>query len=115
MKTITKYTPGPWAIETDFSELCVIGPDGVQVADCSILSPRRSGIMCHQNAELIQQSPAMLLALSLIEHGVARIERSGSLSEFCFGGIRYCMNGDWSGLLSIVGWDNARAALARVN
>lgn len=54
---------------------------------------------------------AMDLALRMIAAGIARIERSGTLQEFCFDGIRYCINGDWAGLFSMIGLARARKAL----
>ena len=65
------------------------------------------------NARLIAAAPAMEMALDLIACGAARIERSGRLVEFCFDGIRYSHNGDWGALIEVVGWDRARAAIAR--
>jgi hypothetical protein len=62
-----------------------------------------------EDKHLITAAPAMELALKLIEIGAARIERSGSLSEFCFDGIRYVMNGDWNALIGVIGWDRAQA------
>lgn len=64
-------------------------------------------------ATLISSAPAMDLALKLLSLGCARIERSGSLVEFCFGGFRYCMNGDWTALMDVIGWERARAAIAK--
>lgn len=65
------------------------------------------------NARLIAAAPAMDLALSMIACGIARIERCGRLEEFCFDGIRYCINDDWNALFDVIGWDKARAALAK--
>lgn len=69
----------------------------------------------HANAQLLTAAPAMEMALSLISWRLARIERSTTcptLVEFCFDGIRYCLNGDWGALINVIGWDRARAAIA---
>lgn len=69
----------------------------------------------HRDAtiRMIMQAPAMRLALRMIALGIARIERTGTLEEFCFNGLRYSMNGDWNGLLHVIGWNKARAAVTK--
>lgn len=54
------------------------------------------------------QAPAMLMALELISLGLARIERSGQLQEFCFNGLRYILNGNWTDLINVIGWDKVQ-------
>ena len=115
-----QHTPGPWF--TFANATCVGGPAGILgnpsgadtagVAHCGMAL--RTGDEVQANARLIAAAPAMALALQMLELGVARIERSasGQLVEFCFNGIRYCHNGDWSALLGVIGWDKARAAVA---
>lgn len=67
----------------------------------------------HPDARLIAAAPAMDLALQMLTLGVSRLEINGSLQEFCFNGIRYCLNGDWDALLNCIGWNEARAAIAQ--
>lgn len=69
-------------------------------------------IIDHPDALLIEEAPAMKLALDMIAAGVARIEGY----EFCFDGIRYGISGEWSNgtwttLMNCIGWDKATRSL----
>lgn len=71
-------------------------------------------VIVHPDAALIEQAPAMDIVLRLVAAGLARIERPHGLVEFCFRGVRYPVSAgtDWSGVLDVIGWKIARAALA---
>jgi hypothetical protein len=110
---VSKFTPGPWRAE--------LTP--ASVWDWTVMAPSGKGRTMQigidtdnteADASLIAAAPAMDMVLSLVALGMARIERSasGALVEFCFKGIRYCHNGDWSALIDVVGWDRCRQALA---
>lgn len=69
----------------------------------------------HPDANLIEQAPAILLALQLIAAGHARIERfpHSQSFEFCFGGMRYSVHDfNLSPVFDHIGWAKARAILA---
>lgn len=106
----SKHTPGPWN--------CAALPN-IPLLSIYIYVDAEDGKepkalpVTEGNARLIAAAPAMDLALSMIACGIARIERSGRLEEFCFDGMRYCLNGDWNALFRAIGWDKARAAIAR--
>lgn len=46
----------------------------------------------------------------MLLNGRARVERTGSVREFCFNGMRYSITGDWEVLVNIIGWAEATAA-----
>lgn len=111
---MSNHTPGPWYLNND---------DETEDGTIDVISKRRPYICTvhsgaipgttDANARLIAAAPAMDLALSMISCGVARIERCGRLEEFCFDGLRYCLNGDWNALFDVIGWEKARAAIAK--
>lgn len=103
------HIPGPW----QFMVGDYVREESTGIVICEIRKRGISESEAHGN--LIEAAPAMKLALDLICAGRARIERTGKLMEFCFDGIRYCMNGDWNALISVVGWDKARAAIAKAH
>lgn len=94
-----EFSPGPW-VRRDTEDYAEI--DSSTLANLAMVSTEA-------NATLIAAAPAMDLILSLIRHGVARIESF----ELCFNGMRYSHNDDWNRVLSVIGWDVARAALSR--
>jgi len=53
----------------------------------------------------------MWLLLRVLSEGKARFEKSGSLREFCFEGIRYAYNDDPTMTAAVVGRDRLKAAL----
>jgi hypothetical protein len=60
------------------------------------------------------ENVAAQLALEMIQHQVARIERSPTcqtLVEFCFDGLRYVHRGSWAFTVSMIGEPKCRAAL----
>jgi hypothetical protein len=67
----------------------------------------------HATVELVVNAPAMALALEMVACGVARLERTGTLTEFCFDGLRYSVHGQWSALMDMIGWDFAHAAIEK--
>ena len=107
------YTNGPWEASehgdyTDYDSRCIV----VLGDDCTIRVAVVLGaddLETNASARLIASAPAMDIALRLIADGHARIERCGNLREFCFDGIRYCMNGDWNALITVIGWEKAIA------
>lgn len=116
---MSKHTKGPWEWVNKGGWYSLEAANGTRVADdgsaCGEynreIDPEDDG-KSGANAILIAEAPAMDLALQLIACGAARIERSpsGRLNEFCFDGIRYCLNGDWNALFDVIGWDKAIAA-----
>lgn len=52
-----EHTPIPWTVDPEFEDQAVIGPDGVQVADCSITCHpkfgKRNDVINAANAEFI--------------------------------------------------------------
>lgn len=111
-----KFTPGPWEAKdyrvfNDFKNL--------PIKSVCFTATNNAGRTAENeaNAHLIAQAPAQELVLQLLMAGKARFERSGSLVEFCFGGMRYSVEDEpgWNCLLSNIGWDKARAALASVS
>lgn len=63
------------------------------------------------NAHLIAAAPAMALVLDLLRLKLARFEPG----EFCFNGLCYSISlpNDWVALIDVIGWDSARAAIAK--
>lgn len=121
-----KHTPGPLTVGTH-NDWCV-GYDGAENSSALFVLDAKGNVvgasaMRHRsdevppevraNAHLFAAAPAMELALALICVGAARIEQCGTLVEFCFDGLRYSHNGDWTALLNCIGWDKARAATAK--
>lgn len=112
---MSKHTPGPWYWSNQYKTISgeftwsLIGDGGYGILSCDGEENSPQGFNGEANARLIADAPAMELALRLISEGHARIERTGSLREFCFGGIRYLMNGDWNSLMDVIGWDKAIA------
>ena len=118
---MSKHTPGPWEyndpakfnqVDGRFSYTAVYARGNAfpwRMAE--VQGPDDKTTIA--NARLIAAAPAMELALSMISCGVARIERCGRLEEFCFDGIRYCLNGDWNALFNVIGWNKAHAAIAK--
>lgn len=124
------HSPGPFAVENCVSEIPIdiicdykIPGEGfpVLLASCypdkgdEERDRRPTQAEALGNAKLFAAAAAMEVALELLTLGLARIERSSvcpTLVEFCFNGLRFSMNGDWNGLIGIVGWDKARAAIA---
>lgn len=66
--------------------------------------------LVHPDAQLMADAPAMAICLELIALGLARIEPA--TKEFCFGGIRYGTL-EWNVVIGLIGWDVARAAIAK--
>lgn len=63
-----------------------------------------------------EEGKAEAILLKLLALKLARFERTmdGHLIEFCFDGIRYsCSRMDWNELIGVIGWDQARAAIAK--
>lgn len=117
------HTPGPWkAVRNRWAEIDVRAPavereTGLDYMVVNNVNGDSTSAPTYgtpyANALLISAAPAMDLALQLISEGIARIERVGTLREFCFDGIRYVMNGDWNALIDVIGWDRARAAIEK--
>ena len=63
----------------------------------------------HPDAQLIEEAPAMRLALKMILTGVARVE--SSTGEFCFNGLRYSTGLGWSSVIDAIGWRNAERSV----
>lgn len=105
----SQHTPGPWKAtwHNGGRFLSIRSGEFVGVARVNTTNVDRDA-----NARLIAAAPAMDMALEMIACGAARIERIGSLTEFCFDGIRYSHNGDWGAMMNVIGWGKARAAIA---
>lgn len=108
-----KAPPGPW-LPMAGMPTNIIGPNGQRVARCDFDGdfddPRAV-----ENARLIAAAPAMELALRMISLGIASIKGSTPrFAEFCFDGLRYSMtDGDWNGVIGVIGWDRCEAAIAK--
>ncbi len=110
-KTSEGYVPGPWEAGVEYDSDVFAGD--LQLADCDFPQGELTEGVIRANARLMAAAPAMELVLALISHGLARIERVGSLVEFCFDGLRYINHGDWNATLGVIGWDKARDAIAK--
>jgi hypothetical protein len=75
------------------------------------MGEKRDDLRACANATLIASAPAMDIALRLLTHGLARIERNGTLIEFCFDGMRHIFDGDWTVLIQSIGWNKAHDAI----
>lgn len=71
MSAQVKHTPRPWKTDHELGNQSVLGPDGVQVADCSITcNPKfgkRTDEINEANARLIASAPDLLKALDEAE------------------------------------------------
>lgn len=112
LEALRGHAPGPWTRGHSNAGRDCVWTDG-RVEPDGEMGDEAFWIDCNteSNARLIAAAPAMAIALQMISEGLARIERSGTLREFCFDGIRYVMNGDWNALIDVIGWDRARAAI----
>ena len=74
------FTPGPWTADPEFDYQSVLGPDGVQVADCSItVNPRygkRTNEINEANARLVAAAPDLLEALKMARDCIAYCRRA---------------------------------------
>jgi hypothetical protein len=110
------HTPGPWScppIAGTSSCTIPITADALKASANNYNGGTVALALRPADANLIAAAPAMDLALSLLCAGLAKIDRFGDLVEFCFDGLRYSHNGDWAALLDLIGWDKARAAIAK--
>lgn len=82
---IVDPTPGPWM--RDKGRPTILKRDGAAIGHFRLVHIDLR--LCMANASLAAQAPAQSLALEMIAHKIARIERSSYLIQFCFGGKRY--------------------------
>lgn len=111
-----EHKPGPWYTDADCGHEMVVDAKGQLVADCCVFAKHASTESNIANARLVAAAPANDLVLKLLEHGLARIERSGQLVEFCFDGFRYSIDDAlirYSSWLDHIGWDRVRRAIAK--
>lgn len=108
-----KFTPGPWDDASKYPEIPTVRIFAKCHYIASVGNIDDSREQTEANAHLICTAPAMDIILSLLTLKLARIEKSGRLSEFCFEGLRYILNGDWNQLVNVIGWDKAREAIAK--
>jgi len=115
---MSSHTPGPWrpgnacaSVVSDTPiENGINGGDAVEFYGGHLIAES----IAPSNLKLIASAPAMHLVLRMIVAGIARIERSGTLVELCFEGLRYSnSDGDWGELMRFIGWDRAAEALAK--
>lgn len=109
----TTHTPGPYTVihtARKVPRIVCAGPDGGLIARCDTNKPQAEN---EANARLIAAAPAQALILEMLALGLARFERSRTLLEFCFGGLRCaCSDRDWTAVVSVIGWERAREAVA---
>lgn len=119
----TQHTPGPWTAylysadceayvrskSRHWAVAVVHTGRGCTTPSLDISNEERDA-----NARLIADAPAMSICLEMISLGIARIERSKcGFTEFCFDGIRYMTGENWAHTLKGIGWETARAAIAK--
>lgn len=110
MSTTEQHTKGPWSCRksTDVNWL-VSGPRG----NFHVIAQTMQG-NDEANARLIAAAPAADLLLQMLRLGLACFD--GDTNEFRFDGLRYSTRGsgpDWSKLVTFIGWNKCRAAVAR--
>lgn len=113
----TKHTPGPWHVE-DHHHRSHGASDVIRVyaeRTPDDPSPWVADVGYGEaDARLIASAPAQSLILDMLALGIARLERNGPLVEFCFNGMRYVASDcDWREIIDVIGWDRARAAIAK--
>ena len=60
----------------------------------------------------METKTAQELLLRMLQLGVASFDHA--TGELRFNGLRYsAADGDWNGLLNVIGWNKARAAIAK--
>lgn len=106
------FSAGPYAVEAEPSE----GRRVVAETEFWFITAPESNIDPSDeddaNARLLAAAPAMNLILRLVQSGAARFDPS--TREFCFNGLQFgATSREWTRILNAVGWDRARAALAR--
>lgn len=129
---MSKYTAGPWktgredmqsfdgatgeAFTNIYHSTKSDGRHHVTKEPLPLVIGRAEGDNNKANARLIAASPSMEIVLRMLSLGIARIERSETcaLVEFCFDGLRYAVSdGDWTRLISAIGWNNCESAIAK--
>ncbi len=72
-------------------------------------------LLDHPDANLMADAPAMLLALRMLELGVATLQAAplSRVPVFTFEGVGHFFpsSGDWTKLFDLIGWNRARAAV----
>lgn len=101
-------TPGPWHYAGANTVVALGGRPNEPALVAKVSSAHEEA-----DAQLMAQAPAMDLMLCLIRENIAWF--NPVTGEFCFDSLRYTTEDrNWTGVLDIIGWDRARAALAKV-
>ena len=86
------FTPGPWRTDPDLGHEQVLGPNGIIVADCSIVALHKNGPTPERNranARLVAAAPELLSHLeNLADRFVRCVIHSGSDPEMAEEAVR---------------------------
>ena len=109
-----QHTPGPWKVagyRDDADGLCVVQKSTGGLI-CFVETTLGQAAADEANSRLIATAPAQTIVIDLLRYGLATVT-DGDLE---FDGVMYWFDDqrpDWAALVDAIGWDYARAAIAK--